>query len=94
MLFMIVERFRGGSPDAVGLRFRTRGRLIPDGSPLTYVASWMAADGSACYQVMESPDLAHLEPWLQAWRDLVDFEVVPVQTSAEFWGARRAPESV
>jgi len=43
--------------------------------------------------VMESPDRAHLEPWLEAWRDLVNFEVVPVQTSAEFWGARRASES-
>lgn len=88
MLFMVIERFRAGNPDAVGQRFRARGRLMPEGSPITYVASWMTADGAACYQIMEAPDAAALEPWMNAWRDLVDFEVVPVLTSADFWAGR------
>ena len=85
MLFMVIERFKGGTPAAVGERFRARGRLMPDTPGLAYVTSWMAADGSCCYQVMESPDRAALDPWLANWRDLVDFEVIPVLTSAEFW---------
>jgi uncharacterized protein DUF3303 len=32
---------------------------------------------------MESPDRALLDQWLAQWADLVDFEVVPVITSAE-----------
>lgn len=88
MLFMVIERFRGGDPGAVGRRFREKGRMIPEGSGVAYVASWMTADGGACYQLMESPSRAALEPWLAAWRDLVDFEVVEVKTSADFWAGR------
>jgi hypothetical protein len=33
--------------------------------------------------VMDCPDPALLEQWMAAWSDLVDFEVVPVMTSAE-----------
>jgi hypothetical protein len=36
-----------------------------------------------CYQVMECDDPALLEEWMSHWRDLIDFEVVPVVTSAE-----------
>jgi hypothetical protein len=34
---------------------------------------------------MEAPDSAALQPWIRRWDDLVDFEIVPVLTSAEFW---------
>jgi hypothetical protein len=90
MLFMVIERFRGGSPDAVGARFRERGRLMPEGSGVAYVASWMSVDGSCCYQLMEAPSRGALDPWIANWQDLVEFEVVEVRTSAEFW-AERAP---
>ncbi|MGH7133908.1 MAG: DUF3303 domain-containing protein, partial [Phycisphaerales bacterium] len=76
MLFMVIERFRAGNPAAVGERFRVRGRLMPETPGLAYVASWMTTDGSCCYQLMESPDRAALDPWLNNWRDLVDFEVI------------------
>ncbi len=85
MLFMVVERFRAGHPRDVGARFRARGRLVPDGSPIAYVASWMSADGALCYQLMESPSREALEPWIAQWQDLVEFEVQAVVTSAEFW---------
>ncbi len=39
------------------------------------------------FQVMEAADREALEPWIAAWKDLVDFEVVPVQTSAEYRAA-------
>lgn len=85
MLFMVVEHFRAGHPRAVGDRFERKGRLIPSGSPVAYVTSWMAADGTVCYQLMESPTRRDLDPWLAQWQDLVHFEVHAVESSAEYW---------
>lgn len=81
MLYMIIERFRAGDPLPVYRRFRDHGRLAPDG--LEYVASWVTDDLASCYQVMACEDPALLESWMGHWRDLVDFEVVPVRTSSE-----------
>jgi len=81
MLFMVVEHFRDGDAVPVYRRFRDRGRLAPEG--LRYVASWVTHDFGLCYQVMECDDRALLDEWMSHWKDLVDFEVVPVVTSAE-----------
>ena len=81
MLFMIIETFRNGDPVPVYRRFRDRGRLAP--AQLTYVSSWVTADTRRCYQVMEADDRAHVDAWIAQWNDLVDFEVIPVITSAE-----------
>ena len=88
MLFMIVERFRGGDPVPVYRRFRDRGRLAPDG--LKYLGSWVTNDLTACYQVMECDDRRQLDEWMENWQDLTDFEVTEVVTSAEAY-ARLAP---
>jgi len=79
--YMIVERFKNGDAAPVYRRFRDRGRMLPEG--LTYVASWVSADLSHCFQVMECADPRLLELWIACWSDLVDFEVVPVIPSAE-----------
>ena len=63
------------------LPYRDPGRLAPDG--LKYVGSWITEDLARCYQVMECADRSLLEQWLSQWRDLVDFEVLPVLSSAE-----------
>lgn len=81
MLFVIVERFRGGDPAPVYRRFRDRGRLAPEG--LRYVNSWVAADLTTCYQVMECEDRRLLDQWIANWEDIVDFEVIPAITSVE-----------
>ena len=81
MQYLVIEHFRGGDPVPVYRRFRDRGRLAPDG--LTYVGSWITTDLARCYQVMECADPDLLEKWLSQWRDLVDFEVLPVLSSAE-----------
>jgi hypothetical protein len=78
---MIVERFRNGDPTPVYRRFREQGRLAPEG--LKYVSSWVTADLATCYQVMECDDRKLLDVWISRWSDLVEFEVVPVVTSAE-----------
>ena len=89
MLFMVIERFKSGNPTAVGERFKSRGRMMPDGLSISYVASWMTADGGACYQIMDAPGRGSLDGWIGNWADLVDFEVVAVETSAEFWARSR-----
>jgi hypothetical protein len=81
MLYMVIEHFRNGDPAPVYRRFREQGRLAPEG--LRYVASWVTRDLKRCYQVMETDDPALLREWTSRWEDLVEFEVVPVITSAE-----------
>jgi hypothetical protein len=78
---MIIERFRNGDAIPVYRRFRDQGRGMPDG--LRYVSSWVTTDLRQCYQVMECDRPALLETWMAAWRDIVDFEVIPVMTSAD-----------
>lgn len=80
-LYLVIETFRGGDPVPVYRRFRDRGRLAPEG--LRYVASWVSTDWSRCYQVMACADRRLLERWVAEWEDLVDFEIVPVVTSAQ-----------
>ena len=87
MLFMVVERFRGGDPVPVYRRFRDRGRLAADG--LRYVTSWVSEDWRCCYQVMECEDRALLDQWIAQWQDLVDFEVIPVITSGRIVRIKR-----
>jgi len=81
MLWMIVERFRNGDALPVYRRFRERGRLAPEG--LQYIDSWVTEDLRTCYQLMETDDRALLDAWMAKWRDLTDFEVYPVMTSAQ-----------
>ena len=81
MLYMIIEHFKKGDPLPVYRRFRERGRLAPDG--LRYVTSWVTMDYRRCFQVMECDDINDLETWIANWRDVTDFEIVPVVTSKE-----------
>jgi hypothetical protein len=78
---MIVEHFRNGDPAPVYARFRAAGRLAPAG--LVYVDSWVSDDLTRCYQVMECDSPALLQQWIEAWSDLVEFEVHAVISSAE-----------
>ena len=79
MLFMVVERFKHRDAKAVYRRFRDHGRGTPDG--LRYVNSWIEANLDRCFQLMECDDVALLQRWILQWRDLMEFEVVPVSPS-------------
>ena len=81
MLYMVVERYKAGAAPEIYRRARERGRLTPEG--LRYVSSWVDHDFQRCFQLMETEDASLFDPWIQAWSDLVDFEVIPVRTSAE-----------
>ncbi len=84
---MVIERFKPGRQDAMAERFRTKGRLMPEG--VVYHASWLPLDGSRCFQIMESPTRELLDQWIAAWSDLVDFEVEEVLDSAAYWKKKR-----
>ena len=83
MLFMVIEHFRNGNFRAVGERFRQQGRMMP--GDVIYHASWLESSGARCFQIMEAPGHESLKGWTRHWQDLVDFEIVPLLTSAEFW---------
>jgi hypothetical protein len=87
-LYMIVEQYKGGDAVPVYRRFRERGRMAPEG--LVYVASWVDDSLGRCFQLMETDDARLLDEWTARWKDIVDFEVYPVITSAEA-AARIAP---
>ena len=79
MLYMVIERFKDAP--AIYRRFREKGRMTPDG--LEYVSSWIDVDVTTCYQLMRTDDASLFPLWTDNWKDLMDFEVVPVRTSAE-----------
>lgn len=81
MLFMVIEHFKDRDPAPVYKRFADKGRMMPDG--LNYLNSWIEVGMDRCFQVMETDDPALLQEWISKWRDLVEFEVVPVVTSAD-----------
>jgi hypothetical protein len=81
MLFMVVERFRADTRARVYERLAERGRMMPD--DVTYHGSWVEPDLSRCFQVMACNDISSLQTWASNWNDLVDFEFIPVITSAE-----------
>ncbi len=76
MLFMVIERFKDRDALSVYRRFRERGRMMPEG--LRFVESWVEANCERCFQIMECDDLRVLQQWAVQWRDLVEFEFVPV----------------
>jgi hypothetical protein len=81
MHYMVIEHFRNGDALPVYRRFRDQGRLAPEG--LRYIASWVTNDLRRCFQVMECEDPKFLAQWTARWEDLIEFEIIPVLTSAE-----------
>jgi hypothetical protein len=85
MLFMVIEHFDQARVKEIYARFHEKGRMIPDG--LSYVSSWIAADFSRCFQIMETEDVTTLQEWVLAWGDLARFEIVPLAGSKETYAA-------
>jgi hypothetical protein len=81
MLYMVIERFKEGTAPEIYRRLREKGRRMPEG--LEYISSWIDLGFKTCWQLMQTEDFALFDKWIANWRDLVDFEIVPVHTSAE-----------
>ena len=86
MLYMVIEHFRKADPTPIGDRFKTRGRMLPDG--LTYQASSIDPKDARCFQVTKTQDPALLAAWIKNWDDLIDFEIIPVQSSTDYWSKK------
>ncbi len=82
MLFMVIERFKDDDMLPVYRRLEERGRQLPDG--LTYAGSWIEANFSRCFQLMECTDARLLQEWVLSWRGTgATFEIVPVVPSTD-----------
>jgi len=81
MLYMVVECFKDGTASEIYRRAREQGRMLPAG--LEYVSSWVDLEFKRCYQLMQTKDSTLFMAWTSAWQDLVEFEIIPVRTSAE-----------
>ena len=82
MLFMVIERFEGNDMVPIYQRLEARGRQLPDG--LIFVDSWIEANFSRCFQLMECDDARLLQEWVLGWRGTgASFEIVPVVPSRE-----------
>jgi hypothetical protein len=89
---MVVERFRQGAAP-VYERAAEQGRMLPAG--LESIDSWIDERLRRCFQLMETEDVSLFEEWTSKWSDLVEFEIVPVISSAEAGDRvlRRRPKS-
>jgi hypothetical protein len=81
MQYMVIERYKDGKIKEVYQRFAAFGRMMPEG--VAFVGSWINEEVTVCYQVMEAERFELLQEWMDHWKDLVDFEVVRVISSAE-----------
>ena len=81
MLYMIIEHFHPGQIKELYRRFDEKGRMLPKG--VLYIDSWINEDMTICYQVMESDSIDKLHEWICNWKDIVDFKIIPVISSAE-----------
>jgi len=76
MLFMVVETFRNQDVKPIYRRLSEKGRMMPDG--LKFVSSYVSADVSRCFQLMECDDITLFQRWVSEWSDLMECEIVPV----------------
>ena len=79
--YMIIERFHPNKVQELYARFEEKGRMLPEG--VHYIESWIEENVKICFQLMESETLDALHQWIEKWKDLSDFEIVPVISSAE-----------
>jgi uncharacterized protein DUF3303 len=79
--YMVIETYTQG-PGPVYARAADRGRMLPPG--LACLESWIDERGlDRCFQLMETEDPSLFDEWIVSWSDLVEFEIVPVISSAE-----------
>jgi len=79
--YMIIEHYKPGKTDEIYRRFSEKGRMLPKG--VEFINSWIEDNLQKCYQVMKSESPEKMNEWIDNWKDLVDFEVIPVISSHE-----------
>ena len=74
--FMVIEKYKPGSFEAIYERHNLKGRMLPKG--LHYLNSWINKDNNICFQLMESNNPELFSKWFSNWEDLIDFEIYPI----------------
>jgi len=87
MVFMVIEHFKPSCIALIGERFQRSARMLPES--VIYHASWVDSNGARCFQIMDAANPELLRSWASHWDDLIDFEFVPVEASADFWARAR-----
>ena len=83
MLFLVIEHFKNSDPKRVRDRFVQAGRMMPEG--VHYHGSWIDPATARCFQIMEAQNASLLQVWTANWEDIVEFEIIPVLSSQEYW---------
>lgn len=78
--YMVIERYHAGAAPTIYRRFKDKGRMLPAG--VEFLGSWVDVDLSGCFVLLRTAERSLIDTWIGAWSDLVEFKVVPVQTSA------------
>jgi Protein of unknown function (DUF3303) len=81
MLYMVVEKYKTPGALEIYRRAKSQGRMMHEG--LEYVSSWVDLDFTICYQLMTTDNVKLFAQWTDHWKDLANFEIIPVRTSAE-----------
>lgn len=81
MVYMIIENFHPDKVKELYKRVEEKGRMMPEG--VRYINSWIDENVKTCYQVMESDSEEKIKEWVNNWKDLADFQIIPVITSAQ-----------
>ncbi|MBV9618522.1 MAG: DUF3303 family protein [Verrucomicrobia bacterium] len=79
MHYLVIEKFK--DTPAIYRRLDEKGRMMPEG--LNYSSSWIDHNLKTCWQIMETDDFVLLERWIDNWKDLMEFEIIPVHSSAD-----------
>ena len=75
--YMVIETFDPANLEAIYRRLSEKGRGLPEG--LFFVDSWLAANNSEVYQLMETEDQNLLHVWADYWSDLVSFKFIELR---------------
>ncbi|MER9618409.1 DUF3303 domain-containing protein [Mesorhizobium sp. M0207] len=83
MLFFVTEDFRGCDRKEIYRRFRDQGRLKPDA--LLVHHSWIAADMSRCFLLVEADDVTLLQRWSSNGRIWSNSRSFPWRRTRIWW---------
>jgi Protein of unknown function (DUF3303) len=82
MQYMIEYSISPQNRDVAQARFLETGGLPPAGA--TMLGRWHRLSGLSGYVLCESGDAVAIGKWMQAWTDVLTFEVVPIGDDAQF----------
>lgn len=93
MFFMVIEHFKNGDPKPIQEKLLHEGQMMP--VDLVYHSSWVDPVNARCFQLMETEEIEYLRRWMSSWEELIDFEIIPVIDSKEYWeviGKKKTPK--